>query len=159
MPLLVGGAALSEKFTRPKIAPAYGAPTCYAKDAMTGLRLMNEIMDPAAREARAAPAHTRRTPPRPRPSAVTPARRGRPGASRRRCAPTFPIPAAPYLDRKVRDVPHLAEIWSYINPYMLYGRHLGYKGNFEKALAEREAKALELFHNMEEVKQRGRRAS
>ena len=36
---------------------------------------------------------------------------------------------------------------------MLFGRHLGYKGNFEKALAERDEKALELFHNMEEVKQ------
>ena len=37
----------------------------------------------------------------------------------------------------MRDVPHLAEVWSYINPHMLYGRHLGYKGNFEKQLAER----------------------
>jgi hypothetical protein len=27
---------------------------------------------------------------------------------------------------------------------MLYGRHLGYKGNFEKNLAAREPKALEL---------------
>jgi len=62
------------------------------------------------------------------------------------------IPAAPYLERKVREVPQLAELWSYINPYMLYGRHLGYKGNFEKALTEHDAKALELFHNMEEVK-------
>ena len=49
VPLLVGGAALSEKFTTTKIAPAYGAATFYAKDAMTGLRLMNEIMDPATR--------------------------------------------------------------------------------------------------------------
>ena len=47
----------------------------------------------------------------------------------------IPIPPAPYLDRRVRDVPHLPEIWSYINPFMLYGRHLGYKGNFEKDLA------------------------
>jgi 5-methyltetrahydrofolate--homocysteine methyltransferase len=64
----------------------------------------------------------------------------------------IPIPAAPYLERKVRDVPHLAEVWSYINPFMLYGRHLGYKGNLEKALVEHEAKALELFHNVEQVK-------
>jgi 5-methyltetrahydrofolate--homocysteine methyltransferase len=49
-------------------------------------------------------------------------------------------------------VPDLAEIWSYVNPFMLFGRHLGYKGNFEKALHEREPKALELFHNVEEVK-------
>ena len=68
----------------------------------------------------------------------------------------IPIPAAPYLDRKVRDVPHLAEIWSYINPHMLYGRHLGYKGNFEKHLAEHNEKALELYHNVEEAQERGR---
>ena len=50
VPLLVGGAALSAKFTQTKIAPSYGGAVCYAKDAMTGLRLMNELMDPAARE-------------------------------------------------------------------------------------------------------------
>src|SRR5207302_4256436 len=50
VPLLVGGAALSEKFTTTRIGPAYGAPIFYAKDAMTGLRIMNELMDPAKRE-------------------------------------------------------------------------------------------------------------
>src|SRR6201987_5574084 len=49
IPLLVGGAALSAKFTQTKIAPSYGKAVCYAKDAMTGLRLMNELMDPATR--------------------------------------------------------------------------------------------------------------
>ena len=38
-------------------------------------------------------------------------------------------------ERKVRDIPHLAELWSYINPFMLYGKNMGYKGNFEKELA------------------------
>jgi len=64
----------------------------------------------------------------------------------------LPLPAAPYLDRKVRDVPHLTEIWSYINPHMLYGRHLGYKGHFEKHLAEHNEKALELYHLVEDLK-------
>jgi len=35
---------------------------------------------------------------------------------------------------------------------MVFGRHLGYKGDFEKQLAAREAKAVELFESMEEVK-------
>jgi 5-methyltetrahydrofolate--homocysteine methyltransferase len=65
----------------------------------------------------------------------------------------IPIPAAPYPDRRVRDVPHLAELWSYINPFMLYGKNMGYKGDFEKDLAEHLPKALELYHAMEEVKQ------
>ena len=64
----------------------------------------------------------------------------------------IPIPDVAYLDRKVRDVPDLPDVWNYINPLMLYCRHLGYRGNFEKALAEREPGALELFTNVEEVK-------
>src|SRR5260370_9472634 len=35
---------------------------------------------------------------------------------------------------------------------MLFGRHMGFRGDFEKRLAEREPKAVELFENMEEVK-------
>src|SRR5256884_1094472 len=35
---------------------------------------------------------------------------------------------------------------------MLYGRHMGFRGDFEKRLAERDSKAVELFENMEEVK-------
>jgi cobalamin-dependent methionine synthase I len=44
---------LSEKYTTGKIAPTYTAPTFYAKDAMTGSGLMNEIMDPETREGKA----------------------------------------------------------------------------------------------------------
>ena len=36
---------------------------------------------------------------------------------------------------------------------MLFGRHLGYKGDFQKQLAAREPKAVELFEAMEEVKE------
>ena len=158
VPLLVGGAALSEKFTRTRIAPAYGEAVCYAKDAMTGLSLMNAIMDP---ERRGAVLESHRVV-----EVVAPGPEGTPlppvfssplltRSTKVRTA--IPIPAAPYLERKVRGVPHLAEVWSYINPFMLYGRHLGYKGNFEKALLEHEPKALELFHNMEQVKREAAR--
>ena len=150
VPLLVGGAALSEKFTKTKIAPSYAAPTFYAKDAMTGLRLLNEIMDPATREQVLAShtfSDTGEAPTAPAEAAVQP---GQARSSKIRT--DIPIPTAPYLDRRIREVPNLAEVWSYINPYMLYGRHLGFKGNFEKLLAERDAKALKLFHDVEQVK-------
>ncbi len=152
LPLLVGGAALSEKFTMGKIAPSYGAPTFYAKDAMTGLRLLNEIMDPARRNEVLA-AHTAtesKTVFAEREQGTVPKSTVRSPKVRT----DIPIPPAPSLERKVRLVPHLGEVWSYINPYMLYGRHLGFKGNFEKLLQERDAKALDLYHNLEEVKQR-----
>ncbi len=150
VPLLVGGAALSEKFTKTKIAPSYGAPTFYAKDAMTGLRLMNEIMDPELREQilsqhifRDVPVESATREPVVIPSGE---------ARSPKVHTNVPIPPAPYVDRKVRSIPNLPEVWSYINPFMLYGRHLGFKGNFEKLLAERDPKALELFHNVEDVK-------
>ncbi|MDQ1470405.1 MAG: 5-methyltetrahydrofolate--homocysteine methyltransferase, partial [Bryobacterales bacterium] len=66
----------------------------------------------------------------------------------------LPVPPAPYLERKVRDVPQVSEIWSYINPYMLFGRHLGYKGNFEKNLAQGDAKAIELNNLVDDLKRR-----
>jgi 5-methyltetrahydrofolate--homocysteine methyltransferase len=152
VPILVGGAALSEKFTRTKIAPAYGEAVCYAKDAMTGLSLMNRLMDPAEREATLAAHQVGQA--IAAPATAEEAAPGPIGTRRSSKVRTdIAIPAAPYLERKIREVPQLAELWSYINPYMLFGRHLGYKGNFEKALAEHEAKALELYRNMEEVKQ------
>jgi 5-methyltetrahydrofolate--homocysteine methyltransferase len=154
-PVLVGGAALSENFTRNKIAPSYGRAVCYAKDAMTGLRLMNQLTDPAEREATLR-AHTNATP-----AAVPPQlEEAAPPMTEIRSVKVrtnIPIPAAPYLDRKVRDVPQLSEIWSYINPFMLYGRHLGYKGRFENDLAERNEKALELFEKMEQLKEEAAR--
>ena len=150
-PLFVGGAALSDKFTRTRIAPAYRAPTVYAKDAMSGLRLLNEVMNPATRDAvlaaHAAPEEAGGGQVRERPSGVAPRTR----SSRVRL--DVPKPRIPYAERKTRLAPDLGEIWSYINPYMLYGRHLGFKGNFEKLLAERDAKALELYHQIEGVKQ------
>ena len=150
VPLLVGGAALSAKYTQNKIGPTYGQAVFYAKDAMTGLRLMNELMDPGTRDevmhqhtfsgngvsvsttvvVNAAPAVTRSP----------------------KVRADLPISEVATLDRKVRLVPDLREIWSYINPYMLYGRHLGFRGDFVKRFAEREAKAVELYESMEEVK-------
>jgi 5-methyltetrahydrofolate--homocysteine methyltransferase len=151
VPLLVGGAALSDKFTRLKIAPQYSQAVCYAKDAMTGLRLMNELSDPMRRE-NVLQQHTHvgaavLEEPAPEPLAAA----GEERSPRVRI--DLPIPPAAYDDRKVRSVPDLNEVWSYINPFMLFGRHLGFRGNFEKALAEHDPRAIELHQNMEEVKQ------
>ena len=121
---------------------------------MTGLRLMNELSDPGKRDAVLS-----RTP-----SAVASLSKK---PRRNRCPPLatqrspkvrtdIPIPAVAYLDRKARTVPDLNDVWSYINPYMLFGRHLGFRGNFEKALGERDPRALELFNDMEETKREAR---
>jgi 5-methyltetrahydrofolate--homocysteine methyltransferase len=150
VPLLVGGAALSAKFTQQKIAPSYGGTVCYAKDAMTGLRLMNELMDPATRE-RVLSEHAISGNGVSVTTTVKIAEKPRVTRSPK-VRTDLPIPKVGYLERKVRLVPDLREVWSYVNPYMLYGRHMGYRGDFEKHLAAREEKAVELYNEMEEVK-------
>jgi len=151
VPLLVGGAALSDKFTRQKIAPSYAMAVCYAKDAMSGLSLMNHLSDPATREA-VIRDHTFADGASVV-AAAAPAPAIDPGTERSpKVRVDLPIPRVAYLDRKVREVPDLADVWSYINPLMLYCRHLGFRGNFEKALAERNPQAIELFNDVEEVK-------
>jgi 5-methyltetrahydrofolate--homocysteine methyltransferase len=150
LPLLVGGAALSEKFTKTKIASAYGHAACYAKDAMTGLALMNQIMDPALRESVLAK-HQAATEETAAPDRLPTMPVSTTRSSRVRTA--LSIPAVPYLDRKKRAVESLTDLWSYINPYMLFGRHLGYKGNFERDLRERAPKALALAERIEQIKQ------
>jgi len=149
IPLLVGGAALTEKFTREKIAPAYQGPAIYAKDAMEGLRLLNEIMDPARREQVLQQYLPQATP------ASTPHSRVIQAPAMQRSSKVrldIPKPRPPYLERRIVEVRNLQEIWSYINPQMLYGKHLGFRGNFARALAQRDPKALELYHQVEEIK-------
>ena len=179
VPLLVGGAALSERFTRSKIAPAYSELVCYARDAMTGLDLMNRVMTPGERERlqeaskpitadklpQVEPENGVMSTPaaadaRPDAAASPEAQAGiaiaEPPRRSNKIRADLPIPAAPYLERRVRPLPDLAELWSYINPHMLYRHHLGFKGNFEQALAERDRKALELEAQVEELKQQAR---
>ncbi|KHF34172.1 Methionine synthase [Paenibacillus sp. P1XP2] len=51
VPIMVGGAALTRKFTKTRIRPEYNGLVVYAKDAMDGLDLANKLMDPVQREA------------------------------------------------------------------------------------------------------------
>src|SRR5439155_1500476 len=50
LPLFVGGAALTKKFTATRIAPEYGGLTLYAKDAMEGLDLANHLFSAVTRD-------------------------------------------------------------------------------------------------------------
>lgn len=148
VPLLVGGAALSANFTRKRIAPSYGDLTCYAKDAMSGLALLDRALDPAAKADLAAE-HV---------PLVEDSRRDRREAAPAQAVRSSRVRAevppleCPYDSRMREDIPHLRELWQYINPVMLYSRHLGFKGNFKRALADRDEKALALHAAVEETK-------
>jgi 5-methyltetrahydrofolate--homocysteine methyltransferase len=150
LPLLVGGAALSARFTRGKIAPAYGAPTLYAKDAMEGLDLLERIRregvesvvaDQERAVAKSAPVGDRG---RDRP-AEGEARSGRVGDG-------LPIPRPPDRERHVVEFTDLDEVWHYVNPQMLYGKHLGFRGKAERALAAGDPQMLKLVDQMDAVR-------
>lgn len=148
VPLLVGGAALSRNFTRKRIAPAYGELTCYARDAMSGLALLNRIMDPAelaALKVEHAPVSD---------DARSRSSDGAVSSNSRSTRVRADVPPlkCPYNRRRVEDIPHLRELWRYINPAMLYSRHLGFKGNFRKSLADRDEKAMALHAAVEALK-------
>ena len=149
-PLLVGGAALSDRFTRGKIAPAYGGTVVYANDAMNGLDLLNRLMHSDSRAKLEAELLER--------DLGTVARVSEPltGESETRSSKVsleIPIPQVPDLDRHVIEITNLDEVWSYINPQMLYGRHLGLRGKFTELLAARDRRAVELEQKIERVKE------
>jgi 5-methyltetrahydrofolate--homocysteine methyltransferase len=143
LPLLVGGAALSKNFTAKRIMPEYQGVVAYARDAMLGLELARAVTDPIKSQAivddmkKVSLDLAKIEKPLP---AVS-------GESNSQRSPSIEIlaqvPEPPDLLRHQADL-DLNLIWSYINPAMLYGRHLGYKGRFEKQLEAKESKAMEL---------------
>jgi 5-methyltetrahydrofolate--homocysteine methyltransferase len=165
VPILVGGAALSRNFVDSKIAPAYGAGTvAYAQDAMSGLELAKRIVDPPQLEKLKGELADRRgklaEEMRARPAAA-PAKA--PSTARAKQIPILDaVPRPPDYDRHVITNTPLDQIWRFINPVMLYGRHLGARGSAARALGtEAEAqlqsteegkKALELKAVMDELK-------
>src|SRR6185295_7450929 len=142
-PVLVGGAALSAKFTATKIAPAYGELVCYANDAMNGLDLANKLMDAKGREALAARVQGDQARLREAPRAA-PATGATPAVAGVVVRHDQPIPTPPDLKRHVLDDYPLEEVLTYVNPSMLYGKHLGLRGNLEALLSAGDDKAKRL---------------
>jgi len=150
-PLLVGGAALTRRFTHRKIAQAYTGLCTYAKDAMAGLKLVERLMDPAARPGlnqEVADLITADT----AEAAVEPGEAAEPGrnaaAEVRR---DIPVPAPPDLDRHVAEL-DLDKVWEYLNPQMVYGKHLGLKGSVKRLREEGDEKLAKLERIVDELK-------
>ncbi|MGF9817540.1 methionine synthase [Brevibacillus agri] len=159
VPLMVGGAALTRKFTSNRIAPEYRGVVLYAKDAMDGLDLVNRLQNPEERErliaeqqdlaeaaaaAAAQPVVQEKKAPLPARSAIS---------------RTVPIHLPPDCDRHVLRQYPISHLQPYLNLRMLLGKHLGVRGNVEKLLEAGDEKVLELYGVVEELlneaKQRG----
>lgn len=160
-PLLVGGAALTRNFTDKQIAVSYSGTVAYAQDAMSGLELAKQIVDPAKHTQLKESLATHRAklaavPEKPAPSAPVGRRR----------SPDIHVldsnPPPPDFERHVIANTPLDLIWKYVNPVMLYGRHLGLKGSVLKtietadvallACSDAGRKALELRETVDRIK-------
>ncbi|MEK6543369.1 MAG: methionine synthase [Elusimicrobiota bacterium] len=145
VPILVGGAALSPRFTAGKIAPNYNGPVLYAKDAMHGLELANALSSPQQRQAALAKNKDLQESLRQGMSsgnaAVTSTQ-----ADTAVSAVTVlsDIPTPPDLKLHTIKDYDLEKIFGYINPIMLYGKHLGLKGGVEELFKKGDVKALEI---------------
>jgi 5-methyltetrahydrofolate--homocysteine methyltransferase len=116
---------------------------------MNGLDTLNRLMDPDARRQLEADLIEK-------PLAEKPAKAGEeyPETDQRssKIALDVPIAPVPDFDRHVERDLDLDVIWSYINPQMLFGRHLGFRGRFVDALAAGDVKAKDLEAKIEAVK-------
>ncbi|MCI0823983.1 MAG: methionine synthase [Chloroflexi bacterium] len=152
-PILVGGAALSNRFTRLRIAPEYGSLVAYASDAMTGLALANTIQEADEREQLSATLEAET-------EQLLKAESQRAATSQEEASePVAPaqvrhdtgIPNPPDLLVHVLTDYDLEKIFPYINPQMLYVRHLGFKGRFADALTAGDPAAQELHDAVRRV--------
>ena len=151
--LLVGGAALSRSFTGKRIAAAYGGNALYAEDAMDGLRLVNELRGKDSREQLLSSWADQIE--RMRTTAKNSGAKREPSVPSRDTAPKIPaldeLPAPPDFERQVLQEAPLGEVWGWINPRMLYGKHLGLRGDFDAKIAARDPRALQLREVMWEL--------
>lgn len=169
-PILVGGAALSRNFTEKKILKSYDGPVIYASDAMMGLELANKIMDPSAYskikenldKIRDLNSQSEDSDATKNQEVQTNIPDRSPHVS---ILSKENIPQPPDFKRHIDRQNSIEQIWKFINPLMLYTRHLGIKARIAKqfdrvakdplvrqSIAAEDPRALEIWQSIEDVK-------
>lgn len=161
IPLIVGGAALTRKFTQTRITPEYDGLVLYAKDAMHGLELMNKLRNPEERErlVTAEKAAVEGAQKNTAVSNIIKSSSAETSLPNENVEPHYTVeehPSAaipPDFERhELRDVP-LSQLKPFLNLQMLLGKHLGIRGSIETQLSQGEQKVTALFHLIEELLQ------
>ncbi|WNR42274.1 methionine synthase [Paenibacillus roseipurpureus] len=151
VPILVGGAALTRKFTKTRIQPEYEGVVLYAKDAMDGLDIANQLSDPEQRarliqELRESLESdvldtSKKVEKLPQLTRV----------SSSAVSKDLPVQVPQDTERHIlRDYP-ISHLMPYVNMQMLLGHHLGLKGKVEQLLSDKDAKALQLKDTVDSI--------
>jgi 5-methyltetrahydrofolate--homocysteine methyltransferase len=155
VPLLVGGAALSQKFTDQKIDPAYGGLVVYAVDAMRGLALADRILSgEPERASLAEQAQARRASVAAAAEAEAVSPLSAPAVRSSEVAVADPL-AAPDYDLHALAELEPAAIAEYVNPQMLYAKHLGLRGSFRKLKEAQDPRLAELEEVIAKIRRSG----
>ncbi|MBM7094388.1 methionine synthase [Bacillus sp. H-16] len=154
IPILVGGAALTRRFTENKISKEYEGLVLYAKDAMNGLDLANKLAKPDEREyllishrekqARIAEAENESD----KTQQTATATLERPVSEVSKTAPLYK--PEDYKKHILRDY-SLSHLYPYINMQTLIGHHLGVKGKIERNLERGDKKTEQLLERVHEL--------
>ncbi|KRF10809.1 methionine synthase [Paenibacillus sp. Soil787] len=151
VPILVGGAALTRKFTKTRIQPEYEGVVLYAKDAMDGLDIANRLSDPEQRQRLIQELREslesdvmdtgKKEEKMPQLTRV----------SSSAVSKDLPVQVPQDTDRHImRDYP-ISHLMPYVNMQMLLGHHLGLKGKVEQLLSDKDTKALQLKDTVDSI--------
>lgn len=145
IPMLVGGAALSRRFTETKISAEYEGPVLYAKDAMQGLELANRLQNESDKvtllEELTIQQEKRIAAEANRASKQAVAVLTKPVKTVREDVQVF---QPKDLRRHVLKEYSVAHLYPYVNMRTLIGHHLGLKGYSDKLLEQKDKRAVEL---------------
>lgn len=148
IPILVGGAALTRRFTENKISKEYEGLVLYAKDAMNGLDLANQLARPTDREQLIVAHQEKQKTIREaeasgkgRDKATATATMELPRSNVKKNAPLFqPEDYSLHVLKNYR----LSHLHPYVNMQTLLGQHLGIQGNIQRNIERGDEKTLEL---------------
>ncbi len=132
-PMLVGGAALTQNFVDKQISKAYVGTVAYASDAMTGLELAKTIVDKSGFEKLKSELAHRRLALASEPT-VTKVEVAEPQTRSSSVPILDQTPMVPDWDRHVLRHTPIDTVWKFMNPMMVYGRHLGINGKIVREL-------------------------
>ncbi|NMH71019.1 methionine synthase [Bacillus sp. RO3] len=156
VPLVVGGAALTRKFTTNKIGMEYDGLVLYAKDAMDGLSIMNGIqhaetrkrMEEESSEKRSKFVSVRESPVRKQSATAVISR----SSVAKDVKVHIPADCFPHTIKEFS----LDQIQPYINQQMLLGHHLGIKGKISRLLEEGDERTVGLKAVTDELFQKAK---
>lgn len=160
IPILVGGAALSRKFTDNKISPEYEGPVLYAKDAMDGLSLAKKIQDSSQKEELLTSVKTKQAQravwegeQRQVEAETTPnsAVQTLSKPIRSNVSTSVPVRVPPDLKRHVLRDYSVTHLVPYINWQSLIGKHLGVQGKVSQLLKENNEKVVQLKQMVDDL--------